>query len=112
MPRKLEGGTGGTSAPLSGWGLCRLVFPVARFAFREPFHRFFEALLAGFLALRFRDPFEILAPMAGRETVEGLSRFRILLQGGGEIVRHWYWRALLRLRAAGHFSTGVVERGR
>src|SRR6185369_14710931 len=56
------------------------VLPHARLALGQPLERGQEALLAGGVRLRLRDPVHVLAAMAGGELLEGGARLRVLLE--------------------------------
>ncbi len=64
-----------------------LVLPVALLARRQQLDRLREAPLARRLLLRFDQPVDVLALLAGREPRERRARLRILLQRGGEVRR-------------------------
>ena len=58
----------------------RLILPIPRLAFAEPFERRLEAAFARLLALRFGHPLDVFVAVARAERVPRLPRFRVPLQ--------------------------------
>src|SRR5262245_9149572 len=91
--------------------LLLLILPVSRLSFGEPFDGRREALLPRFVGLGFREPLDVVALLARRETAEGRLRTRVLLEGGKQIRRNLQ-RLPRRLRRTRLFHARVVERHR
>src|SRR5690349_25164409 len=73
------------------------VFPVPGLALRQPAERLLDAAIARLVALRVGDPFDVLALVAGGESVVGRFRLRV----PGERLREDGWRAQWRSRLPG-----------
>lgn len=91
-------------------GLAVFVFPIAPLSFAEPFDGGGEVAGARCFLFRFRDPYKVIAALAGRERFPRGVGFGVLAQGRSEVRRHardglWGHR---RTRAGGF--AGVHER--
>ena len=80
------------SALLHGSLPCRHVLPVSWFAFRQPRDRRLQSFLTRLVAFGFGHPLHVFSLIAWAKVFERLSRFRIFVQGGGEIIRNLRWR--------------------
>ena len=77
------GGSAGKKAKTDGL-LAVLVFPVALFAFGDPFDGLGYALVSCFGAFGFGDPFDVFALAAGAEGCEDCSGFLVGFEGLAE----------------------------
>src|SRR5262245_45401087 len=90
----VETSTEPLSASSYRFGSLLLVFPIPRLARRYPFHRLRYAALPGFLALGFRDPFDVLALMTGAKRGKGSVCLLAFFERGQEVGRN-SWNRLL-----------------
>src|SRR5580700_1811824 len=77
--------------------LLALVFPVARLAFGQPGDCRFDTALTCLRLFGFKDPFEVVASLTGREVLKCRAGFRIVFECLGQIPRD----GKLRLGLAG-----------